>query len=273
MERILKMNSNKDILNLGQLVSMLRKEKGYSQRKFAQVTGLSNATISRIENGETQYPASDTIKLLAAHLDCDEAELFKLISFHSSNEVSHKHAKLIFLQQPVKAIKRYSTVSFPDSKDQEISEGSDVEHTQSEALQPAQDMAVPVKMSLKGMRLITLRLEKNITQKELADTLKIDKTLISQYEGEILQPDYQTLAQIAGFFGVTMEYLTGSAVLPMQSYTEPQNTIINMPIKPEQPSKDIKQEYLLIAEEIQNADIDIKDVRAFIEMLKKYKQR
>lgn len=244
------MRRNEDILNLGQLVTKLRKEKGYSQRKFAQVSGLSNTTISRIENGETQHPDRDTITLLAAHLDCEEAELLKLIGFHSG-KTSYKHARFKFLHQPVKAIKRYSTVSSPEP----------------ERLEEDQK-----KVNIRGMRLITLRMEKNITQKELAAHLEIDKTLISQYEGEILQPDYQTVKQLAEYFGVTVEYLTGVSTIAKQSSLKPVSApknnvqIENIPL-----SQDISLESLAIAKEIQSAGIDIKDVRAFIELLKKYK--
>lgn len=64
-----------------QYIIRLRKSKGYSQRKLAQVTGISNTTISRIEKGETLSPDIDTVKLLATHLKIDEIYMMKAAGY------------------------------------------------------------------------------------------------------------------------------------------------------------------------------------------------
>jgi transcriptional regulator with XRE-family HTH domain len=121
------------------------------------------------------------------------------------------------------------------------------------------------------MRLITLRLEKNITQKELADTLEIDKSLISQYESEISKPSYATVQRIADFFGVTVDYLTNNPVTEVISYQETKDLFRDTTRDKVTPEKGLRPEYLAIAEEIQGAGIEIEDVRAFIAMIIKYK--
>jgi|AKYZ01.1.fsa_nt_gi Helix-turn-helix. len=54
-----------------------------------------------------------------------------------------------------------------------------------------------------------LRLEKNISQRELASQLQLSKSSISMYESGFRHPNYETLAMIADYFGVDMNYLLG----------------------------------------------------------------
>lgn len=258
------MNSNKDIINLGQLVSELRKKMGFSQRKFAEISGLSNATISRIENGETHSPDNETLKLLAVHLDYPLAELIKLMEQSVERNNSKGQAKLKSLLQPPRRIKRYSSVctSILEKEDEQLKE---------QTKEQAPDQETPKDIALKGMRLITLRLEKNITQKELAEALGIDKSLISQYEGEIIKPDYVTIQRVADFFNVTVEYLTDSLVSEVISFQQTKDLFRDTTRDKLLQTKGLRPEYLVIAEEIQDAGIEIEDVRAFIELIKKYK--
>ncbi len=59
-------------------------------------------------------------------------------------------------------------------------------------------------------RLKELRKEKNITQKELAEIIDADKTLISKWEKGRKRPVYEDLISLAKFFGVTVGYLLGT---------------------------------------------------------------
>jgi len=60
-----------------------------------------------------------------------------------------------------------------------------------------------------GKRFKTLRLEKNLTQAELAKILSIGESTISFYESDKREPDYETLQKIADFFNVSVDYLLG----------------------------------------------------------------
>jgi len=273
------LDSKNEVLSLGQLVSKLRKEKGFSQRKFAQLSGLSNTTISRIENGETTHPDIETLKSLAAHLDYSESALIELVHAGAGHHQAKKHAKLKFLQQPVKEIKRYSSVCIavaePDiEKEAELKEPEiaqpyfkPTETKNNSIIEPES------KVAIKGMKLITLRMEKNITQKELADALGLDKTMISQYEGEIIKPEHSIVERLADFFGVSVEYLTGEpkikTPLPNEPKKSAQEEILLKPLTRDR----LRPEYAAIAEEIQAAGIDIEDVRAFIDMIRKYRDK
>ncbi len=56
-----------------------------------------------------------------------------------------------------------------------------------------------------------LRLEKNITQKELADKLNISSAMISNYENRINIPrDFKILIDIANYFQISVDKLIGN---------------------------------------------------------------
>lgn len=245
----------------------MRRKKGYSQRKFAQISGLSNTTISRIENSETLHPDYETLKLLAKHLDIDVEHLIKIVDSSKKQKQSVRHTKLNYYQKPIRKIKRYSSVFSHTQQIHELTQ----EEPNLQKSKDENDAKSTKKINLKGMRLITLRLEKNITQKELADALGIDKTLISQYEGEIIKPDYDIIETLAEYLGVTIEYLCGAPDLPVETNIQPNESILEESIVAKTEQKDLRPEYIQVAKEIQNAGIDPKDVKAFIDMIKKYK--
>lgn len=63
---------------LSKFIIQKRKEKGYSQRKLAAISGLSNTTISRIENGEIDNPEIETLIKIAETLKIDKDVLISI---------------------------------------------------------------------------------------------------------------------------------------------------------------------------------------------------
>lgn len=63
-------------------------------------------------------------------------------------------------------------------------------------------------------RLMTLRTELGITQKELAEALTIHRRSISYYECGDRIPDAIVLHQLASFFHCTVDYLIGRTTIP-----------------------------------------------------------
>lgn len=57
-----------------------------------------------------------------------------------------------------------------------------------------------------------LRKEKDISQTELAKSLKLARSTIAQYETGDRTPDYDTLKKIADYFNVSTDYLLGRAM-------------------------------------------------------------
>lgn len=57
-----------------------------------------------------------------------------------------------------------------------------------------------------------LRTEAGVTQKQLADAISVSQQSINKYENHNIEPDIQTLIQIADFFHTTVDYLVGHEV-------------------------------------------------------------
>lgn len=57
--------------------------------------------------------------------------------------------------------------------------------------------------------LMTLRTEKNLSQKELADRIGIRKGCISFWENGLREPKLSNLIALSKFFGVSIDYLAG----------------------------------------------------------------
>ncbi len=60
-----------------------------------------------------------------------------------------------------------------------------------------------------GKRLKELREERGLTQKELATLLHLNSITYLHYEKAQRQPPLEVLADMAAFFGVTVDYLLG----------------------------------------------------------------
>lgn len=60
-----------------------------------------------------------------------------------------------------------------------------------------------------GKRLKNLREEKGYTQRQLAEMLGINSVTYLHYEKEQREPPLELLADIAAFYGVTVDYLLG----------------------------------------------------------------
>lgn len=58
-------------------------------------------------------------------------------------------------------------------------------------------------------RLKELRVERGMSQLELAMDLNMNQNTISRYEREQRQADYQTLITFADYFKVSIDYLLG----------------------------------------------------------------
>ena len=64
-----------------------------------------------------------------------------------------------------------------------------------------------------------LRLQKGLTQPQLADRLGISRSAISMYERGEREPDTTTMEAIAALFGVDMNYLYGMPTVTFDDFT------------------------------------------------------
>ncbi|WP_242835339.1 helix-turn-helix domain-containing protein [Ruminiclostridium papyrosolvens] len=53
---------------LGKFIEMIRTERDLSQRQLAELAGISNTEIWRLETGERRRPSPDVLKAIAPHL-------------------------------------------------------------------------------------------------------------------------------------------------------------------------------------------------------------
>lgn len=58
-------------------------------------------------------------------------------------------------------------------------------------------------------RLRELRVERHITQREMAEFLGINTRVYQCYEGDDRRPNYEKLVALADFFQVSVDYLIG----------------------------------------------------------------
>ena len=75
-----------------------------------------------------------------------------------------------------------------------------------------------------GQRLRNERLNKNLSQTQLADYLYLDRTSISKYETGKQIPETPTLEKLSEFFGVSIDYLLGKT--DIRSYTDDSNITV-----------------------------------------------
>lgn len=69
-------------------------------------------------------------------------------------------------------------------------------------------------------RLAELMRENGTKQKELADLLNLKPQTVSQYTTGRTAPDYDTLCTIAGYYGVTLDWLLGMSEFPRRDLAE-----------------------------------------------------
>lgn len=62
-----------------------------------------------------------------------------------------------------------------------------------------------------GEKLCSLRIEKNLTQKQVADRIGLAISAVSSYESGSRYPTYDTLIKLARMFHVSTDYLLGIA--------------------------------------------------------------
>lgn len=65
-------------------------------------------------------------------------------------------------------------------------------------------------------RIKTLRLEKGLSQRDLAAALFVNQTAVSQWERGVTNPSTDTAVTLAGYFGVSIDYLLGRSDTPYE---------------------------------------------------------
>jgi Predicted transcriptional regulators len=112
-----------------------------------------------------------------------------------------------------------------------------------------------------GERLKLLREEKELTQRALANLLKIGYSTLGMYETNKRSPDMATISHLADFFGVTVDYLLGRSADPHATKTNAENK------KPKELLKFLEESEVMFDGETYNLDEeDKKKIRAALEL-------
>ena len=69
-----------------------------------------------------------------------------------------------------------------------------------------------------GEIISTLRREKGMTQKELANMLNITDKAVSKWERDIACPDTQTIPKLVDILGVSIEELMNAKIMPVSGH-------------------------------------------------------
>lgn len=64
-------------------------------------------------------------------------------------------------------------------------------------------------MSVIGERIKELRLEKKVTQKEIAEGIGVSPVSVQRFEYGSVRPSLDTLIALADYFDVSLDYLVG----------------------------------------------------------------
>jgi transcriptional regulator with XRE-family HTH domain len=84
-------------------------------------------------------------------------------------------------------------------------------------------------ISVFSFRLRRLREERGLLQKEVADVLGVARGTYANYESGRRVPEAETLGKLAGFFTVSLDYLTGRSEVmrPAAKETEADRTLLS----------------------------------------------
>lgn len=81
---------------LGKFIEMIRTERDLSQRQLAELAGISNTEIWRLETGERKRPSPDVLKAIAPHLGVRYEDLM-IKAGYMEETLEHKHfTEMIF---------------------------------------------------------------------------------------------------------------------------------------------------------------------------------
>ncbi len=78
--------------NIGESVIALREELGWTQSRLAKEADITNATLSKIENGKTSMPTHEVITKLTEALKLGKHELIDGIQV-CENEIQERNKK------------------------------------------------------------------------------------------------------------------------------------------------------------------------------------
>ena len=102
------MIQNNTLQKIGERIAFYRNKKGFSQQKLAEATGLSQGTISQIEQGKRKNLTLRNLERIAAALGIETGNLYPLLNsgrdsvFHNIEPDFYKILDRLALQEKEK---------------------------------------------------------------------------------------------------------------------------------------------------------------------------
>ena len=216
-------------MTIGQRIKQLRIESKLTQKELSQKLNLTPKMVSFYENNERTPPADILVKLATIfHVSTDF--LLNISDKNSSEEKNNinnigKQIKYLRLNSNMTQEKfaeifglTKSTISLYESgkstpNDQLKSEICSFFNISMDTLfGRTNELILDSNINL-GERLKNLRINYNLTQKELSSKLHISASTIGMYEQNRRFPDPKTIINIANYFQVSIDYLFGSSTM------------------------------------------------------------
>lgn len=99
-----------------------------------------------------------------------------------------------------------------------------------------------------GQKIKKLRIEKNLTQKDLADRLYVTFQTVSKWENDENEPDVSTLRELAKVFECSLDYLLSEDEKVIEVEPEPEPVVAPTPVEPIRETVVIHQKELHVCE-------------------------
>ena len=84
-------------MTFGEYLKELRKSKGLTQKELAELSGFSNAEISKIESGDRKKPSPDLLKAIAPHLEVPYELLMSKAGYLEEVVIHKSYVEYIFM--------------------------------------------------------------------------------------------------------------------------------------------------------------------------------
>ena len=115
-----------------------------------------------------------------------------------------------------------------------------------------------------GQKLKYLRVEKDLTIRELANIFQVGRSTLSGYENDKSNPDYEMLSKLADYYGVSVDWLLGRT-------DDRQGYFMNQEKIPKE-LKQLGEVYIKVAKDMQDREMDPEDIQKILEFYQNMKK-
>lgn len=194
----------------GKAIRSYRRKRNLSLKELAQKSGLSISYLSEIERCKKQ-PSLETIDKIAHALNISSEVLFNTVSEPVSDAVTPGDKITLFRQQNNMTLSQLAekvgisaTYLCQIENNKVMPALSTLKHIAKALCIKVEDLMTPI--GHVGYKLKKVRLERNLSQAELAKKAGVSTGLIGQIESGKVEPSLKTLEKIASAISISPCY-------------------------------------------------------------------